>query len=304
MAIDQTGTPVLSYATPIPRQDSRRRRGFIAVSAAFVFTGLGHVISGRPLRGLVWFIGSMMLTAAAFAIIAIPRLVPALLLIVPLAVVWNLWALVDAYLCGHRSNRNLLWRPAFRYLAGIGLIIALMIGGRFTNPSLAAAMYFRSHIAEAFITGSNSMSPTVLPRDRALCNKLMAPWRWSVVVMDSPTQPSIRYIKRIVGLPGERVQIVGGQVCINGIPQKSPKGIGPYTTVRPDGTPIGGPGCNAPIMLGSDEYYCLGDNSPISADSRYWPAVGNHQPGALPASSIVGTITWNYWPPSRWKRLF
>jgi signal peptidase I len=297
-------TPILSYASPIERNHSKRGRGFIAVCATFAVTGLGHAIFGRPLRGLVWFISAVMYTSAVFAIVATPRIVPALLFVLPLAAICNLWAIVDAYLCGRRSNRNLLRHPAFRYLAGSGLILLLMIGGRFTNPSLAAAMYFRSHVAEAFIASSRSMSPTLLPRDRVLCNKGMAPSRWSLVVLDSPIQPGTRFIERIVGLPGEKVQIVGSQVCINGIPQKSPAGISPYSTQTPGGNPIGGPGCDAPIALGPEEFYLLGDNSPIAGDSRYWPAIGNHQSGALPASSIVGTITWLYWPPSRWRRLF
>jgi hypothetical protein len=56
-----------------------------------------------------------------------------------------------------------------------------------------------------------------------------------------------------------------------------------------------------PITLGSDEYYVLGDNSPISGDSRYFPSVGVHQPGAIPRDYITGRVVARIWPPSRWR---
>ena len=56
------------------------------------------------------------------------------------------------------------------------------------------------------------------------------------------------------------------------------------------------------MVLGPDEYFILGDNSPVAADSRYWrKPVPGHQPGALPAGRIVGRVTAIYWPPSRWR---
>jgi signal peptidase I len=106
------------------------------------------------------------------------------------------------------------------------------------------------------------------------------------------------------GLPGESVQIVNGHVMINGAALASLPGIPPYTTSRSGGTPIRRSGCDKPIILGRGEYFCLGDNSPIAVDSRYWPSIGEHQPGAMPAASIVGTATYIYWPPSRWRKLF
>ena len=58
------------------------------------------------------------------------------------------------------------------------------------------------------------------------------------------------------------------------------------------------------MKLGPDEYFVLGDNSPISRDSRYWTtAAPGHQIGALPQSDIVGPATWIYWPISRIHRV-
>ena len=61
-----------------------------------------------------------------------------------------------------------------------------------------------------------------------------------------------------------------------------------------------------PIILGADEHFVLGDNSPRSMDSRYWqkpaqPWAGRIQPGAVPSELIIGVARWVYWPPERWK---
>jgi signal peptidase I len=299
-----TPPPLLSYASPLPKDKNRRGRGFLAVCAGFAVTGLGHVVVGRYRRGLVWLLGWALIAAAMYTAICLPRLLPALIVLFPLCAIWGIASLVDAYLCGRRSEMGLLRSPVFRYLAGIAIITISIVAGRFANPSMAITMYVKQHVTEGFVITTNSMAPTLLPRDKVLCSKNMSVTRWSIAVVDSPMTPGVRYVKRVVGLPRETVQIIDGHVSINGVALASPPGIPRYVTSRADDIPIHGPGCDAPIVLGPDEYYFLGDNSPISGDSRYWPSVGQHQPGALPATSIVGPATYIYWPPNRWRRLF
>jgi signal peptidase I len=86
---------------------------------------------------------------------------------------------------------------------------------------------------------------------------------------------SIRFIKRVVGLPGDRLQIAGGHVIRNGVPEKDP-----YTT--PCG--VSGPGCTwkGIITVPAGLYYVLGDNRGESDDSRYW--------GPIEAPWIIGKV--------------
>lgn len=101
-----------------------------------------------------------------------------------------------------------------------------------------------------------------------------------------------------MGLPNEKVEIVGGNIRIDGKVVTPPAGIGPYTQG-------GGPqtGCaGSPITLGPDEYFILGDNSPVSYDARFWPnAFAGHQLGAVPRDRIVGSATMIYFPMGRWR---
>jgi signal peptidase I len=277
MTIDPT-RPILSYADSVPNPVGRRGRGFLAVCVGFSVTGLGHVIIGRFGRGLAWFLGWAVITCTMFAALCVPRLAPALIILFPLSGIWSIGSLVDAYLCGRRSTLGLLHSPVVRYVTGIAIIIVSLVAGRFANPSVAIARYVKQHVTEGFVITTRSMAPALVVHDRVLCSKKMAVSRWNVAVVDSPMVAGERLVKRIVGLPGERLQIINGHVSINGIALASPPGIPLYVTSRMDGIPIHGPGCDGPIVLGPDEYYVLGDNTTISADSRYWPSVGHHQP--------------------------
>jgi signal peptidase I len=97
-------------------------------------------------------------------------------------------------------------------------------------------------------------------------------------------QPSAQtFVKRVVGDPGDRIQIVGGHVIRNGVREK-------------DGyiVPCDGSGsCNFPgtITIPKGDYYMMGDNRPDSEDSRFW--------GPVPRSWIIGKAFFTYWPPGR-----
>jgi signal peptidase I len=98
------------------------------------------------------------------------------------------------------------------------------------------------------------------------------------------SQPSSQtFIKRVVGLPGDRISIVGGHVIRNGVPERD------SFTVPCDGAGS----CNFPgtITIPHGDYYMLGDNRPDSEDSRFW--------GPVPKAWIIGKAFFTYWPPDR-----
>jgi Na+/melibiose symporter-like transporter len=89
--------PVLSYPDAPQGNLSKRGCGFIAVCVGLVVTGLGQALAGRFRRGLIWFIGCVMINAALLGAVLLPRLLLTLLVFFPLIIVWNLASLVDAY---------------------------------------------------------------------------------------------------------------------------------------------------------------------------------------------------------------
>jgi signal peptidase I len=194
----------------------------------------------------------------------------------------------------------MLGHPVLRYLVGILLLVVGVVAA----PVNWLGVPLRRWVVEAFVTPTAGMTPTLLPGDRFLCHKRLAPTRWSIVVFEQPMARGSKSVFRVVGLPGEMVEVREGQVHINDQPVPAPQGAGPYRGDLAAGLRLRNPGCEGnPVLLGADEYYLLGDNSAIAADSRVWNvAFDGHGLGVVPAGRIEGTVTWIYWPPSRWRR--
>jgi signal peptidase I len=104
--------------------------------------------------------------------------------------------------------------------------------------------------------------------------------RGDIVVFEYPAAPQRDLIKRVIGLPGQQLEIVRGQVWINGQPIEEPY--------------VSEPGIysQTAMTIPADHIFVMGDNRNNSNDSRRW--------GSLPTQSIVGKAIFCYWPPSRW----
>lgn len=160
--------------------------------------------------------------------------------------------------------------------------------------SLFLAFGIRSFIAEARYIPSESMLPTLEINDRLIIEKVSYhfsnPQRGDIVVFRppdeaiicSPDQPlPIRdaYIKRVVGLPGETVEVNNGQVWVNGKP-------------LPENYIKDAPNYPFPsITVPDDSYLVLGDNRNQSCDSHVW--------GFVPKQNIIGKAVVRFWPLSR-----
>jgi signal peptidase I len=108
------------------------------------------------------------------------------------------------------------------------------------------------------------------------------PQRGEVVVFKYPNNPSQRYIKRIVGLPGETVEIQDGKINVY-----NEKGI-PQILNESDYLALPNTSGDIKIKLADNEYFVLGDNRLFSSDSRRW--------GPLPEKDIIGRVFLRAWP--------
>jgi signal peptidase I len=166
------------------------------------------------------------------------------------------------------------------------------------------ALLFTAHVLHGYRGASVAMIPTLQSEDRFVADLLdRKPRRWDVVVLKSPTVPEVQWVFRVVGLPGEKVELKDGQVLIDGTVVAPPAAVpgGRYGTEPARHTPQLNGGGGVPLQLGQDEYYVLGDNTDAANDSRYWetnPGWGR-QAGAIPAAKIVGVVFWRYFPSER-----
>lgn len=120
-------------------------------------------------------------------------------------------------------------------------------------------------VGQRTAVNGDSMEPTLSNGDNLIMDKLTYhfrdPERFEVVIFPCPTKPDVFYIKRVIGLPGETIQIKDGGIYIDGtLLETDVYGITDYTEAGI---------AHEPITIGEDEYFVLGDNRPISQDSRY-----------------------------------
>jgi signal peptidase I len=185
-------------------------------------------------------------------------------------------------------------------------------GPAYSTPELSTSRDFRP--PSAAICGRCLRASKVInvpaavgEPDRFLVDKLSSPRRWDVVAYRYPEDPSVRYVHRVVGLPGEEVSIKEGAVWVDGRRRVPPPPIEHLAYASEPGSgselpPMGDP--ERSWSLGPDEYFVLGDFSSRSRDSRAWTqGAPGHPAFAVPRSNIVGPATYIYWPPSRWRRL-
>ncbi len=159
-------------------------------------------------------------------------------------------------------------------------------------------------ICRNFHVSQGTVAAWVFPGDRFLAAKYLKPRRWDLLVFRSPRDPSILYVKRIVGLPGEEIHIADGAVWADGTKLTPPAAIrgirhlSEFPRLDVWGT------INRPAKLAADEYFVLGDFSAQSEDSRFWTqGAPGHPPFAIPQSYVYGVATHICWPPQRWRIL-
>ncbi len=153
--------------------------------------------------------------------------------------------------------------------------------------ALILAGLIRYFLVQPFFVEGASMEPNFLDGEYLLIDEISyyfkSPQRGEVIVFHYPLDTSKYYIKRVVGLPDETIEIKKGKVVI-------------YNDSNPDGFVtqesylLGGGITSGDIKkkLGRNEYFVLGDNRLASSDSRQW--------GALPTNDIVGRVWVRAWP--------
>ena len=183
------------------------------------------------------------------------------------------------------------WRTVVDWLVTIGVAVAFVLA-------------FQAEVAKPYRVPTSSMEPTLhcaKPgaycegrfNDRVIANRLAYrfrdPQRGEIVVFETPdtaercggADGGSTFVKRIIGLPGERLSERDGIIYVNG-----ERLIEPYVDRSRQGRE------NASWQrVAPDHYFVLGDNRIRSCDSRTW--------GTVPRSSLIGPVTLTYWPPQR-----
>lgn len=158
--------------------------------------------------------------------------------------------------------------------------------------SLAIIIPVRYFLIQPFYVKGASMEPNFYDHEYLIIDELSyrfrQPARGDIVVFRYPNDPKQFFIKRVIGLPGETVEIAGGQVKIYNAAHPNGEVLDEKMYLDQDFTST-----TRTVTLKSDEYFVLGDNRLASLDSRYFGPVKN--------SFVVGRVWLRGWPFDRWK---
>ncbi|HXX33958.1 MAG TPA: signal peptidase I [Thermodesulfobacteriota bacterium] len=175
------------------------------------------------------------------------------------------------------------------------------------------ALFIRAFIVQAFKIPSSSMEPTLLVGDHILVNKFIygiripytnikffrynKPRRGDIIVFIFPKDRSKDFIKRVIGLEGEKVEIINNKIYINDKSMNDPWGH--FTLARPSLEDFG------PIKIPEGSLFVMGDNRDNSQDSRFWGFV-NINNDVIGKAFIIyysGPNFWEIWKIWRWGEI-
>lgn len=286
----QSMQPSAEPETGVPSTPERRRNPWLAGLMSAMLPGLGQLYVGQADRAL-WLVlvfALASLPGMTLAAIHLPAraMLPALVTSLLVALGTWLYAIVDAVREARRCRdfRPRPWQTAGLYVA------VFIVGSLILLPSLAT--HVRQHHVQAFRIPSDSMSPTLLRGDYLFADmRYNCPTcrsrveRGDAVVFVYPNDRTVYHVKRVIGLPGDRIVIDGPAVSVNGRPLTSdePGSAAPreeidgrswHVAPAPDAT------ITRAVTVPPGEVFVLGDNRAHSLDSREY--------GTVPLADVVG----------------
>lgn len=154
--------------------------------------------------------------------------------------------------------------------------------------AVVLALILRTFVFANAVVPTGSMLNTIQEGDRIIASRLAYknddPQRYDIILFKYPDDESQIYVKRVIGLPGETVQIVGGVVYVTKTDGKTIQLADSFVTAC---VPYGDFG---PYVVPKDSYFMLGDNRNDSKDSRYWTNT------YVKRDKIIGKVKFRYYP--------
>jgi len=261
----------------------KQRNAILAFVLSLILPGLGQVYSGNSRRGYTVSLFGMTIVLLCGSILL--NTFTGLIVLFIIYLLWHVLAGIDSTFCV--LDRQLIKRATiWSYLGFIACILV------FNSASLSL---FKKFFFEAFKIPSSTMEPTVKLHDYII-TKRAGPFdsnlkRGDIVVFTLVDDPSTTILKRVVGLPGETIEVKGKEVLVNEVALAEP--YAQYV--------LGGKRNFSPAIVPQGMVFLLGDNRDMSKDSRYWADVQGNPSPFLPISRIEGTALYVYWNSDDWS---
>lgn len=283
---------------------SRRRSDSIILIGFFLGPFALMLWLGQGRLALLYLLAQISVISLVIAVVAMGLVAPPALGLGLVITVLTLPLHIVGIYHAFRIREAALHRPWYsRWYAVIILPVA---------ASWILALAVREYLFQPFTAPSTSMVPGLMVGDYFFVSKSAygQPQRGDIVVFNLPRDPEVDYVKRVIGLPGDRIQMKDGIVHLNGeaLPLTRAQGIpcvdgercSFFREALPDGrsyvinnaTPNGPADNTDEVVVPEGRYFMLGDNRDNSLDSRFGEPYGI---GYIPYENLVGPVTLIYW---------
>lgn len=239
---------------------------------------LGYVYVGELRHGLTACLTVIAVVAAGTLLLARPH---GLLSIgAVLAIALGAWALMiaDAWRLARRQHSNRQPRPKARWFVYLTVLAVSIV------MSEIMAVAIRTRVVSGYRIPSAAASPTLIPGDHVLVDNFTYrrrdPARYEFVLFQAPQSPGKLFIKRIVALPAETIEIRGGRISVDGQELRDPRARA-IADATDRARPFG------PSRVSEGQYFVLNENGDAYSDSRSW--------GTVPRRKVLGPVRSIYW---------
>lgn len=273
------------------------RKPWLAALLTFITIGLGHVYCGKAQKGIVLFLLGQLVFGVILSIL-LSYSAAGLIIGVIFCLLYFFYCIINAYATAKKSDSVYTLKKYNRWYVYLffWFFCSVVVGS-------VMDMAVKANVAQSFHIPSGAMLNTLQIGDYIICNKFIykttEPKRGDIVIFPYPKDPSVSYVKRVIGLPGEALEIKNKNVFINGKLLNEPYVIHTTETIlSPDASPRDNFG---PVKIPNNELFLLGDNRDNSFDSRFW--------GFVDSAQVKGKVIYAYWSWSskdasvRWERL-
>jgi len=277
---------------------NKKRSPIAAFFLALLASGLGQIYNGQLYKGIIFFFSGYALVILS-ALTGLQRFFLGWIIVLAGRIIWQAYIIADALVVSIRKKEislNFYNKPYIYILVILISMLSFFTINLLINNELVGI--------KTFSIPSGAMQPTLAVGDYICVDlkhyRATKPQRGDVAVFIYPKDPAVDYIKRVIGLPGDTVEIRDKKVYINGQEYRTPQAVFKDANIyRGAGDPrrdnFG------PVTVPPGNYFFMGDNRDHSYDSRFW--------GFVPLNLIKGKALYIYYSRdreksrTRWERL-
>ena len=267
--------------------ESKKRKKIIALLLSIITPGLGQIYNGQLKKGVIFYLAGFLLIFL-LAMTGLQYQFYGAIALVLIAICWRLFIISDALFVAIKIKERTL-RPYNKWFIYLLIAIFANVASLFTNDIVKTTVLG----VKAYKIPSGTMEPSLLVGDHIVVNlkyfKTNRPQRGDVIVFKYPLDPNKDFIKRVIGIGGDRIEIKEKKVYINGQLFSDPHAH--YQEGNPSSPFIQFRDNLGPIVVPKNALFVMGDNRDRSYDSRFW--------GVVNLADVKGRVMYIYWSKNK-----